>query len=78
MVSPARRKDAVCYLRRRHRVSERRACRLVSQHRSTQRYRAQEPEYQLRLVKRMNALAERHPRYGYRRIWPCCAPRASR
>jgi hypothetical protein len=69
MVSPARRRDAVCYLQRRHRVSERRACRLVFQHRSTQRYRAQEPDYQLRLVKRLNELAERHPRYGYRRIW---------
>jgi len=69
MVSPARRRDAVRYLRRRHRVSERRACRLVSQHRSTQRYRKLEPEYELRLVRRMNELAARHPRYGYRRVW---------
>jgi transposase InsO family protein len=42
---------------------------VVGQHRSTQRYRATEPDYQLRLAKRMNELAERHPRYGYRRIW---------
>lgn len=68
-MSPARRRDAVRYLRRRHRVSERRACRLVGQHRSTNRYRAQTGEFELRLVKRMNALAELHPRYGYRRIW---------
>ena len=57
------------YLRGRHRVSERRACRLVGQHRSTNRYRAQVPGFELRLVERMNELAELHPRYGYRRIW---------
>ncbi len=59
----------MAYLRRRHRVSERRACRVVGQHRSTQRYRSIEPACQLRLVRRMNELAARHPRYGYRRIW---------
>lgn len=69
MVSPSRRRDAVTYLCRRHSVSERRACRLLGQHRSTQRYVAAPPEFELRLVARMNALAERHPRYGYRRIW---------
>ena len=69
MVSPARRRDAVRYLMRRHPISERRACKLVSQHRSTQRYRAPEPEFELRLVERMNELAVRHPRYGYRRVW---------
>jgi putative transposase len=69
MVSPARRRDAVRYLVRRFPVSERRACRLLGQHRSTQRYRPLHPEYELRLVKRMNELAARHPRYGYRRVW---------
>jgi len=69
MVSPARRRDAVGYLCRRHPVSERRACKLVGQHRSTNRYRATQPDYELRLLKRMNELAARHPRYGYRRIW---------
>jgi putative transposase len=69
MVSPARRRDAVAYLVRRQRLSERRACRLLDQHRSTQRYRPLTGEAELRLVKRMNELAARHPRYGYRRIW---------
>ncbi len=69
MVSPSRRRDAVAYLRRRHPVSERRACQLVGQHRSTNRYRAAEPELTTRLVGRMNELAALHPRYGYRRIW---------
>jgi transposase InsO family protein len=69
MVSPSRRRDAVTYLCRRHRVSERRACQLLGQHRSTQRYVSQPPLLEQRLVERMNDLAERHPRYGYRRIW---------
>jgi putative transposase len=56
MVSPARRRDAVAYLVRRHPVSERRACLLVEQHRSTQRYERFAPEYELKLWGRMNAL----------------------
>lgn len=69
MVSPSRRRDAVAYLCRRHRVSERRACQVVGQHRSTQRYEHQPANFELRLTQRMNELAERHPRYGYRRVW---------
>jgi putative transposase len=69
MVSPARRRDAVAYLQRRHKVSERRACNVVGQHRSTNRYEARPADLELRLVKRMNELAALHPRYGYRRIW---------
>ena len=49
-------------------VSERRACRVLDQPRSSQRYQAQEGEEQRRLVGRMRALSEEHPRYGYRRI----------
>jgi putative transposase len=59
----------VRFLVKRRRVSERRACRVVEQHRSTQRYERVAPEYELRLVKRMNELAAAHPRYGYRRVW---------
>ena len=69
MVSPARRRDAVSYLVRRHSVSERRACLVCDQHRSTQRYCPVPSELELKLVKRMNELASRHPRYGYRRVW---------
>jgi putative transposase len=54
---------------KRRRVSERRACRLVGQHRSTQRYERLPAEYELRLVGRMNELAALHPRWGYRRVW---------
>ena len=38
-------------------MSERRACLLVGQHRSTQRYERLPAEYELRLVARMNELA---------------------
>src|SRR5690349_7974547 len=68
MVSPSRRRDAVKYLVGRHPVSERRACKLVGLHRSTHRYEAVAGDFELRLVERMNELAARHPRYGYRRI----------
>lgn len=69
MVSPSRRRDAIKYLLGRHPVSERRACQLVGQHRSTQRYAAVPATLELQLVARMNELAAQYPRYGYRRIW---------
>lgn len=68
MVSPARRRDAVKYLCRRHKVSERRACQLVGQHRSTQRYTPIPSDYESQLVAAMHALALEHPRFGYRMV----------
>jgi putative transposase len=50
------------------RVSERRACQLVGQHRSTNRYTAVPAEFETKLVARMTKLAERHPKWGYRLI----------
>ena len=50
-------------------VSERRACQVLDQPRSTQRYAIRERDDERPLVQRMLALARRHPRYGYRRIW---------
>lgn len=69
MVSPARRRDAVAYLVRRHKVSERRACRVVGQHRSTQRYEPRPDDFEDRLIKEMHRHAAAHPRWGYRQIW---------
>jgi transposase-like protein len=43
ILSPARRRDAVVYVVKRHKVSERRACKVVGQHRSTQRYSPMAP-----------------------------------
>jgi putative transposase len=53
---------------RRHKVSERRACRVVGQHRSAQRYVRLPDDFEARLVKEMRGLAETHPRWGYRQI----------
>lgn len=50
-------------------MSERRACKLVDQYRSTQRYAPVPAEFELRLVARMNELAAEYPRWGYRRVW---------
>lgn len=50
-------------------VSERRACEVVEQARSTQRYEPQEADDEGPLVARMLELVRRHPRFGYRRIW---------
>jgi transposase len=49
-------------------VSQRRACRVVGQARSTQRYVARRADRDRPLVQRMRELAGRHPRYGYRRV----------
>jgi transposase InsO family protein len=49
-------------------VSERRACKVIEQPRSTQRYRSKRPEKDRMLKRRIHDLAERHPRFGYRQI----------
>ena len=49
-------------------VSERRACRLVGQHRSTHRYLAAPADFELKLVARMTEIATDHPRWGYRMV----------
>lgn len=67
-MSPARRRDAVAFLMRRHDVSQRRACKVVGQYRSTQRYAAVPSDFEARLVKQMREFSERYPRWGYRTI----------
>ena len=49
-------------------VSERRACRVLGQPRSTQRHRVAVCEGEARLVARIVELAKAYGRYGYRRI----------
>ncbi len=49
-------------------VSERRACRVLGQPRSTQRHRVEVGEGEARLVARIVELAKAYGRYGYRRI----------
>ena len=49
-------------------VSERRACKVLGQVRSTQRYEPKRRGDEARLVREMLSLVRRHPRYGYRFI----------
>lgn len=56
------------HVRRELGVSERRVCQVLGQPRSTQHYRLQRPERDRELIERLHELAEKHPRYGYRRI----------
>jgi putative transposase len=51
-----------------HGVSTQRACALLQLHRSTFYYQAQ-PDRNLELEQQLERLAQKHPRYGYRRIW---------
>jgi putative transposase len=52
----------------RDRVSERRACQVLGQPRSTQRRQPQVPDDEPRLVRDMVRLATQYGRYGYRRV----------
>ncbi len=56
------------HVRDRFGVSERRACRVLEQARSTQRHRLRVPDDEPRLLARIVDLAKAYGRYGYRRI----------
>ena len=49
-------------------MSERRACEVLNQPRSCQRYRAKPRDDEPKLIERMRELARQRPRFGYRRI----------
>ena len=68
MVTPDRRRRAVVVLQQRFGVSQRRACRVVGQHRSTQRRPARPaPEADVKLRGRLRSFARAHPRLGWRK-----------
>lgn len=68
MVSPAvRRKQAKCS--RQTGLSQRRACQLLRVARSTLNYPSRQELKDQRLLEQIRPLAQRYPRYGYRRIW---------
>jgi putative transposase len=68
MVTPNRRRQAVVLLTDEFGVSQRRACRVVGQHRSTQRLAAPVPDdEQVRIRAWLRAFAKRRPRWGWRR-----------
>jgi putative transposase len=67
-VSPARKREAVTKLCRELGMSERRACRILSQPRASQRRTPQPRNDEPALIKRMLELVRQRPRFGYRRI----------
>jgi len=67
-VSPARRRCAVAHVPQDVAVRARRACRALSQPRSTQRYQRRPKADEAMLLKAIEALVCRHPSYGYRMI----------
>lgn len=66
MVSPESRRDTASWIQEEHGLSERRACGLVSLHRSTLRYISKRDDEGLRTT--LHTLASRRPRFGYRRL----------
>lgn len=50
-------------------ISQRHACRLISIARSSARYQARGEPCAPDLGRKLEELAQRHPRYGYRRLW---------
>ena len=67
MVTPDRRRVAVERLQERFGVSQRRACRVVGQHRSTQRRPKAPPSVaEVHLRERLRDFARTHPRLGWR------------
>jgi len=70
-VSPSRRRAAVQMLHDRLGVSERRACRITGQHRSTQRHQPRRSDRDDALRAELRQLSRAHPRWGYRKAWAC-------
>jgi transposase InsO family protein len=56
-------------LEERLQLSERRACRITGQHRSTQRQAPRRGDRDDGLRERLRELSRQHPRWGYRRAW---------
>lgn len=68
MVGPDARRQAAGHLEAKHGVSQRRACRVMSLHRSTRRYQSVKDEDSHLRVK-LRELAAKKPRYGCPRLY---------
>ncbi len=69
-MTPNRRRDAVTVLRDEFGVSERRACKVVGQHRSTQRLEPPPiPDEEVDLRAWLREFSREHPRRGHRSAW---------
>lgn len=51
-----------------HGISERRACQIIGLSRSVKRYQGKRPD-DSRIIEALTKLAERHPRYGFRKLF---------
>ena len=67
-LSPSRRRKCIDHVRRELGVSERRACRTLGQHRSTQRKAPQGRADEERVTGDIIELADKYGRYGYRMV----------
>ncbi len=67
-MSPARRREAVNHVQKTCEVSQRRACRILDQPLSTQRYQPSVKEDERALLSRILELVAEFPRFGYRQI----------
>jgi putative transposase len=68
VISPDRKRKAIKQVIGVLDVSERKACRVLGQHRSTQRYAKQVADDEIALTERVIKLASQYGRYGYRRV----------
>ena len=68
LLSPSKRCKMVDFICRKLRVSQRRACQVLDQPRTTQRHQVSPPSDEGELTKDIITLATRYGRYGYRRI----------
>ena len=68
LLSPARRRRFIDHVLERLGISERRACRTLGQHCSTQRQRSSGPSGEASLTADIIELARTYGRYGYRRV----------
>jgi len=68
VVTGDQQRSATAWLAKRFRVSQRRAARVLGRSRSTARYRRRSRCGESALVKALRRLAQRHPRFGYRRL----------
>jgi putative transposase len=71
VVTPAAKREVVEHLQAQFHLSQRRACQLVGLARCSARYEltTQRPQQDQALMEQLKALAQQHPRYGYRRAW---------
>lgn len=67
-MSPSARRAAAESLQREFSVSERRACVVLEEPRSTQRYQGRPRTDEAALCRRLRELVRRRPRFGYRRL----------